>query len=446
MNLLNVRFYLYERVLYHPTKCAAGAMLGTALQLLGIQAGAADAGGGDALPEGMRYLGDSVFLDQVYQAGRIALAAIREVTPASATGNNPSGETQWLDRALDLLKPKIDCPEFETARAFILKWRGHSAAEALEHMEAGCDLMCRLTSRRYYKVVFRNLPNAHNKLVKRKSEDLAKHFLDASVRYRVERTIESQAGLKHGSLVIHCPRMNTARKIANVLLVLPDADGDHGEVKKLRHVGELDPAVFGAHQTAIKAVEDMYRSMWRLAVYVAPEYLDRWEDIAKSAGNVIFSEFDLSGDYPGEQWQNDHHLIRELDRKYGRRDSPRLTREIRFPEIESLVNAGLLDTSSAQEELGRALRRQVVLNVVLPATGKERLERRDEKPFAEFIDQDILPMSQNQFVGWLQHVKTTFIAPQGELPLEGARHFKTGDISAVLDRLRETIKSFNQTP
>jgi len=28
MNLLNVRFYLYERALFHPTKCAAGAMLG----------------------------------------------------------------------------------------------------------------------------------------------------------------------------------------------------------------------------------------------------------------------------------------------------------------------------------------------------------------------------------------------------------------------------------
>ena len=27
MNLLNVRFYLYERALFHPTKCAAGAML-----------------------------------------------------------------------------------------------------------------------------------------------------------------------------------------------------------------------------------------------------------------------------------------------------------------------------------------------------------------------------------------------------------------------------------
>jgi hypothetical protein len=35
MHLLNVRFYLYERVIYHPTKCSAGAMLGTALQLLG---------------------------------------------------------------------------------------------------------------------------------------------------------------------------------------------------------------------------------------------------------------------------------------------------------------------------------------------------------------------------------------------------------------------------
>ncbi len=30
--LLQVRFYVYERMLYHPTKCVAGAMLGAALQ------------------------------------------------------------------------------------------------------------------------------------------------------------------------------------------------------------------------------------------------------------------------------------------------------------------------------------------------------------------------------------------------------------------------------
>ena len=45
MNLLNVRYYLYERVIFHPTKCAAGSMLGTALQLLGWRGSTAEAPG-----------------------------------------------------------------------------------------------------------------------------------------------------------------------------------------------------------------------------------------------------------------------------------------------------------------------------------------------------------------------------------------------------------------
>src|SRR6185437_14332117 len=63
MNLLNVRFYLYERVIFHPTKCAAGAMLGTALQLLGWRKI------GDKpreeLPKHLRFVGDEVFLHDI---------------------------------------------------------------------------------------------------------------------------------------------------------------------------------------------------------------------------------------------------------------------------------------------------------------------------------------------------------------------------------------------
>jgi hypothetical protein len=39
--------------------------------------------------------------------------------------------------------------------------------------------------------------------------------------------------------------------------------------------------------------------MWRLAVYVGPEYLDRWWKIADVAGSVVFKQFDPNDDHPG---------------------------------------------------------------------------------------------------------------------------------------------------
>ncbi len=60
MNLLNVRFYLYERVIYHSTKCAAGSMLGTALQLMGWrELGLSNS---PRFPKNLEFVGDDVFL------------------------------------------------------------------------------------------------------------------------------------------------------------------------------------------------------------------------------------------------------------------------------------------------------------------------------------------------------------------------------------------------
>jgi hypothetical protein len=269
----------------------------------------------------MRYLGDSVFLDRVYHVARLALQAGRECLTTGEGSDAGFSRDDWTVTAQGHLRSKIDSPELEIARAIVTRWQGDPVGEAIDYIDAESELLCRLTSRKHFKQVFRNLPNAHNKLVDKKSEDLATRFLNASVRYRVQRSIEATAGLRRGSVVIHRPRINTAQNIANVLLVVPEDDGTRGEVRKLRDVGELDPEVFGSHQKAIKAVEDMYRSMWRLSVCIAPEYLDRWEKIAEVAGQVIFKEFDPADEYPNQQWENDQHLARELRQKYGSRQA-----------------------------------------------------------------------------------------------------------------------------
>jgi hypothetical protein len=236
--------------------------------------------------------------------------------------------------------------------------------------------------------------------------------------------------------------MNTARKVANVLLVLPEDDGSHGEIRKLRDVGELDQSVFGAHQDAIKAVEDMYRSMWRLAVYVAPEYLDRWEEISRVAGQVIFREFDAAENFPDQEWQNDRHLIRELTQKYGGNESVSSDTGVRLPEVDKLIAAGLIDSNLVHEKLDKALRPNAILSILLPAIGKEHLEKREEKLFNDFVEENVLNVESDRFVGWLGNVKASFVPPQAQLPLDATRHFKAGDITTVIERLKTSLRDF----
>jgi hypothetical protein len=47
---------------------------------------------------------------------------------------------------------------------------------------------------------------------------LAEHFKKADYRYSFEREIEKESGLPYGSIVIHCPRFDTAMKQADVLV------------------------------------------------------------------------------------------------------------------------------------------------------------------------------------------------------------------------------------
>jgi hypothetical protein len=175
-----------------------------------------------------------------------------------------------------------------------------------------------VTARRFYKAVFRNLPNSKNPILRKIPEDLAETFKNPITRFDAERKIEVAAGLRRGSIVIHCPRWTTAQKVANVLLVFPTKDGKGELPCKLRNIRELDPDVFDAHEEAILAVERMYESMWRLVVYVTPEALAQYPMVTERAGKVVFDTMDEDQSYPEEKgWENDKHLAAELDQKFG---------------------------------------------------------------------------------------------------------------------------------
>ncbi|MGA2220564.1 MAG: hypothetical protein ABSH21_02095 [Verrucomicrobiia bacterium] len=369
LNLLQVRYYVYERMLYHPTKCIAGAMMGAAVQLIGWK----------TVPSHFQLIGDSVFLRESRDAARLVRSLldsvaegtrwyspeIRDDLKGRLNGHPDNGVTKAAnklleDRIVQLrdLKKKLDrlCSlkphknaslqlrnaltgaRLQNDAALDTGTRGQILAGIPEgdakteaktlldslmpdvermkqEIEAGLSLLGRLAARQFYKGVFRLLQNVTDTSGKKiKAAEIAEKFLDSTTRFIAEREIEIRAKLPVGSLVIHCPSAEGPKKIANILITGGVAGQSNGEPQTvpLYDVGKLHSPVFEEHQKAIKALQDMYGSMWRLVVSVAPAQTHHWKTIVAEAGNVIY-EVLTGGDDTGGPAKNDHYMEMEIE-------------------------------------------------------------------------------------------------------------------------------------
>lgn len=307
LHLLHVRFYVYQRALFHPTKCVAGAMLGCALQLLGFEE--------SNFPDHLAYVGDETFLDQIRGGARLAKSLLQTVEapstaaslPTQLNGDKSSTNGQAAVTSTPLDSDKItalaaglrfaDSVGTECVAASILRARVRlasvpttgqadgkqkkrpawlpaetdraSVVSSIRDLDAALVLLDRLASRRYFRPVFRLLPNVGLPRASLSHKTVAEPFLKPGIRWFAERTIEREAGLPLGTVVIHCPVAKGPAKIAAILMVWTDVDGEE-IAKPLKEIGDLDAALFGQIQAAIEALENMYASMWRLVVSVEP--------------------------------------------------------------------------------------------------------------------------------------------------------------------------------
>jgi len=309
-------------------------MLGAALQLMGWRE--LDPGNSPRFPKNLEFVGDDVFLYDIGAALEFLIGTLSQVPKESLIDAQIMEKTRGLESLhngliVHLLKLRV----------------GKPAGPLLEELSAAKLLLDRLTSRRYFRPIFRASPGTKEPILQLDADDLADIFTDSSLRYRTEREIEDKAGLPKGTITIHCPKRNTAEKIANVLLTKPAEDGETDPVHPLNEISELDPKTFEKHRVAVKAVEEMYKSMWRLTVYAAPEHMEKWKDISDAAGRAIF---EAAGDFNENpckdradgSWPNDEHLVSELKRKTDAAYVP--------PGAES-------DLSEFGEDLGRTVDR-----------------------------------------------------------------------------------------
>lgn len=370
LNLLQVRFFVYERLLYHSTKCIAGAMLGAAMQNIGWR----------TLPSHWRYVGDIVFAREAREAARfirdtlyslqaqdtiLGLAEI-DAFEAKLKGFPDTGLTEairhWIQNRSKIsrsdliarlaaltkisrnraaavamhkavvalandnkLSEEIPTSQWGGLRSLLLesaknaKSSGDNIVDVIfptvsriaEEVGAGVRLLDRLAARRFHKVIFRLLPNAsqvNGGTIGLEPSDIAQQFLQPTTRRFTEWAIAHAAGLPRGSVVIHCPPAEGPKKVANILMT----DGKSAETPKLRDLnelgGKLGEDLFKHHKQAVITQEEMYKSTWRLSVSVAPPYDADWKKINPIIGKMIYSALGGSGEAV-----NDPHMVRELE-------------------------------------------------------------------------------------------------------------------------------------
>lgn len=315
MNLLQVRFYVYQRVLFHPTKCIAGAMLGSAIQLIGWR---------QELPFYFRHVGDAVFLQNILECAHMVRSAIA-----------PFGDPQEDHAVADVLdgiradlsgSPRVGMAA--VVHDLLNSRRDEHVAPVMQDIDAAIRLLRRLGARRYHRGIFRLVPNTSHS-----PEEVATMFVRPGQRARAEREIEKRSGLPRGSVTIHCPSSDGPRKIAEILIMSFKQDGTADKVAELHDVANISAEVFGEHQKAIRALESMYESMWRLIVSVAPPYTSEYQRLNLTIGRVLYCMLHRL-DYDDTYGHRPEDVLNRVDNERTVHNDPMMDDELRLAENE----------------------------------------------------------------------------------------------------------------
>lgn len=283
--LLKARYLISERITFHPTKCAAGACLGTAVQLVGLM----------NPPPWVQSLGDQSFLQFLMRCA-LAIDAFCDFAKARiVVGKDKPGEHSG-DREINVdticasLWPTD--PRFrEVVSQCLLNMglptgimdKGALLESIKERAQASQRILWKLAARRYPKLAYRL--HGAVKSGSATQASVARKYNEPTVRYELERRIEDMCHLPTGTVHIHCPIGTTSMKAAEALVV----GSDLTRITHLRTVTNIydDPVELVPYQQEIKAVEDMYSSIWNLHVYVDVAHMDKKSLVAMVADEEL---------------------------------------------------------------------------------------------------------------------------------------------------------------
>lgn len=223
LDILDIRYAITERVLFHHAKCVASSMLARAAKLCGLQDSdcETDVGGTGGVGTGERrnllHMGDEVFLDFLE------------------------------DRAIKSGEPGV------------------------------LRLIQSLRSRRLYKRVFkvsRRMKDAYDSEMP--AVDFITCWRDSDKVEAMLSSVEAELGLQKGALVLWCSDAKSGMKAVKVNVTW-EIQGHYAEPRPLREVKEF-PTV---HQR-VQAIEQQYSDLWCFWVAVDKRYSTKSHDIAQA--------------------------------------------------------------------------------------------------------------------------------------------------------------------
>jgi HD superfamily phosphohydrolase len=245
---------------------------------------------------------------------------------------------------------------------------------------------------------------------------------NSSTRLAMERKLAAAAGAEEGAVIIYCPSPSMQSKEVDARLEISE-----NRVLPLR----VQEEAFTYH-AEVELLKHYYASLWRAYIFVAPRIFAD-EIRCKAIVDAFCDHYKLPTASAYQKVRG--HRFAAADAEPGESLPPEARKTAApAPEVDQLVAAGLVD----EADLRTAMRPRAILRMVLPVLGKQSLDRREDKLFSEFIQDEIYPMQSQEFVAWLDHAKRELGPPAG------SERFHAGDITIIITRLREAIKNFRQ--
>lgn len=345
--ILKARYLINERILFHPAKCAVGAVLGSAIQFLGLT----------KPPVWVQALGDQAFLSLLDRMAHYLTEAAKRISEKDTTA--------YAQVATELLPVELHPRELLTVllKVHHARWRksGESRKEFVTNLrtnvEAAQRLLWRLRARRSPQLVYRLRLGAKNEEGDT-TKEIAREFSDSHKRFMAERKVEEICRLPKGSVVIHCPTENPGVKIAQALVV----GSELSHARQLRDVAQGTTSRFHnelkPYQNEIVAIESMYTSIWQLHAFLDPDFSCKASVVKLALSTVLRASNDqLMQDEPSDDTKNRYdfvaydyagmygkalltNVIQELDTLPNRHRTKRSEEEIAVDAIDK-VNKGV---------------------------------------------------------------------------------------------------------
>ena len=294
-NILRVRYLISEAILLHPTKCAAGAMLGAAMYMLGFR----------DIPDWLKTKGDESFLASIEQIAAGLQQALdaydfsKQIDPALIEA--VVSEIWRQDE--NMKSVSIECLRnlFDTLRSEQVSLEDDSK----ECISAARTVLWKLEARRFPKLIFRLRHGAAHS-GGADWEKVSEQYKQVGARYTLERKIEAACHLPRGSVFAHCPRSKTTMKLADVLVVGTDLSRvDH--LKNICNVNH-EPGL-GPYQEEVRAISKMYESIWKMHIFLDRRHLHKALEVAKITEELL-------------GFHNDGLLHKDLDEEFQDEDCP----------------------------------------------------------------------------------------------------------------------------